>query len=150
MNNKKTKERALSEKSTKEVAIPEKILEELPPDDRRKVSELFVEMKNVSGIMGSAVHLVTSKFLDKCESEHISEIIANAEKNNVRIAEDLSDSRRVSFRVFLISIIAFLMVCGIFLFTKNQDILFKLIEFLVVAAGAGFGGWGLAIKKLKE
>jgi len=38
-----TPEKASIEKLATEITIPDEVLEDLPPDERKKVSELFVE-----------------------------------------------------------------------------------------------------------
>lgn len=132
-----------NEPSGEEEAIPTEVaeaLEELPPEQRRMVSSMFLSMSRISPSRSSAL-------AKRVTSEHISQTLDNFEKENERDfkrSQSGETTKRLGMGAILVLV---LMVFGYAGLTSDKD----LAEKVIIAGISGLGGFGagVATNKIK-
>ena len=131
-----------SDKSSEEGVIPTEVveaLEELPPDQRRIVSSMFLSMGRMSSTSSSAL-------VKRVTPEHITQTLDNLEKDNERDFKK-SQSSEITKRLGMGAIlILVLMVFGYAGLTKDKE----LAEKVILAGISGVGGFGAGVAVSKK
>ena len=121
-----------------ELPIPEEILDKIGPENREMVKRAFSATLIQAGLRE---HPFIS-FLKKLTSDHITTLINNDEKENIRRLEDRKDIRKNN-RFILLLITGFIIfICTFFTLTNNKDTLYEMLKIIAAFAGgfgAGFG-----------
>ena len=79
--------------------------------------------------------------LDKITSEHITAIIESGNKDDENSFEDSKISKRYNLIYVIIAVVVFLFLI-VFLAKENQDLLLKIIGYIVAIFGGFGGGYG--------
>ena len=131
-----------SDKSSEEGVIPTEVVEalkELPPDQRRIVSSMFLSMGRMSSTSSSAL-------VKRVTPEHITQTLDNLEKDNERDFKK-SQSSEITKRLGMGAIlILVLMVFGYAGLTKDKE----LAEKVILAGISGVGGFGAGVAVSKK
>ena len=131
-----------SDKSSEEGVIPTEVVEalkELPPDQRRMVSSMFLSMERMSSTSSSAL-------VKRVTPEHITQTLDNLEKDNERDFKK-SQSSEITKRLGMGAIlILVLMVFGYAGLTKDKE----LAEKVILAGISGVGGFGAGVAVSKK
>lgn len=131
-----------SDKSSEEGVIPTEVVEalkELPPDQRRIVSSMFLSMERMSSTSSSAL-------VKRVTPEHITQTLDNLEKDNERDFKK-SQSSEITKRLGMGAIlILVLMVFGYAGLTKDKE----LAEKVILAGISGVGGFGAGVAVSKK
>lgn len=118
-------------------AVPAEVaeaLEELPPEQRRMVSSMFLSMSRMSSSRSSALD-------KKITPEHISQTLSNLEKENERDfkrSQSGETTKRLGMGAILVLV---LMVFGYAGLTNDKD----LAEKVIIAGISGLGGFGAGV-----
>jgi hypothetical protein len=118
-------------------AVPAEVaeaLEELPPEQRRMVSSMFLSMSRMSSSRSSALD-------KKITPEHISQTLNNLEKENERDfkrSQSGETTKRLGMGAILVLV---LMVFGYAGLTNDKD----LAEKVIIAGISGLGGFGAGV-----
>jgi hypothetical protein len=124
----------LNESEDEEEAVPAEVaeaFEELPPEQRRMVSSMFLSMGRMSPSRSSAL-------AKKVTPEHISQTLNNLEKENERDfkrSQSGETTKRLGMGAILVLV---LMVFGYAGLTNDKD----LAEKVIIAGISGLGGFG--------
>lgn len=131
-----------SDKSSEEGVIPTEVVEalkELPPEQRRMVSSMFLSMGRMSSTSSSAL-------VKRVTPEHITQTLDNLEKDNERDFKK-SQSSEITKRLGMGAIlILVLMVFGYAGLTKDKE----LAEKVILAGISGVGGFGAGVAVSKK
>lgn len=131
-----------SDKSSEEGVIPTEVVEalkELPPEQRRMVSSMFLSMERMSSTSSSAL-------VKRVTPEHITQTLDNLEKDNERDFKK-SQSSEITKRLGMGAIlILVLMVFGYAGLTKDKE----LAEKVILAGISGVGGFGAGVAVSKK
>lgn len=128
--------------SVDEGVVPTEVVEalkELPPDQRRIMSSVFLSMERMSPSRSSAL-------VKQVTSEHITQTLDNLEKENERDFKKSQASeitKRLGMGAILILV---LMVFGYAGLTKDKD----LAEKVIIAGISGLGGFGAGVAVSKK
>lgn len=145
----KTSEPQKTDMSKDESIIPQEILENLEPEQQEKIKKAVASFSSMVIQTGIREQHPFASLIKLFNPDHITNLINNDEKASARIFDEGKDIRKTNFKVFLISLIAFLGLCCLFIFTDNQSGLFDLIKIIIPIAGAGLGGYGYALSRKK-
>ena len=113
-----------------EPVIPEQLLNELPLKDRKEFIQSFTR---ISGIFPQQNPLVK-----KITSEHISELLKISDASDQRYHQERSNERNHNFKVLVTVLIAIFLICGLFIWAKQEEFL-KYIIGAIIGFGGGFG-----------
>ncbi len=131
------------EPETPDLALPEPVeavLKEVPPPQREKVRETFAALLQFQGPMPNPL-------LGKLTSEHLDKLIDGADKDNQRMYADRKEGRGQSKFLSVCGIVGFVVLCGLFLWAKQTQLLDKVIQVAVIFAGGLGAGLGLARRR---
>jgi hypothetical protein len=110
--------------------IPEEFLNELPPKDRK---DFIQSITRISGIFPPQNPLAK-----KITSEHISEILKISDASDQRDRQERSNERNYNFKILVTVLVAIFLVCGLFIWAKQEEFL-KYIIGAIIGFGGGFG-----------
>jgi hypothetical protein len=113
-----------------EPVIPEEFLNELPPKDRKEFIQSFTR---ISGIFPPQNPLAK-----KITSDHISELLKISDASDQRDRQERSNERNHNFKVLVTVLVAIFLVCGLFIWAKQEEFL-KYIIGAIIGFGGGFG-----------
>lgn len=113
-----------------EPVIPEELLSELPPKDRKEFIQSFTR---ISGIFPQQ-----NPLLKKITTEHISELLKISDATDQRDRKERSNERNHNFKVLVTALLAIFLVCGLFIWAKQEEFL-KYIIGAIIGFGGGFG-----------
>lgn len=114
-----------------DIGIPPEVLEELPEQRRRRITQYTSMLAQFAGPVFNPV-------LRRVTPEHITQILANSEAQNQRDAEANKSHRRYNFLYFLATLIALLAVLFFFGIREQYDLLLN-IAIGILGFGGGFG-----------
>ena len=117
-----------------ETPIPPEILENLPPEDRERVSRFFGATMTMGGIMNPIASKVTP--------QHITDMIALSGRESDHDFEDRKHSRLTLTLFAVFGIIALLVLIIVLAFQGMTELLFEIIKVIVIGAGGFSGGYG--------
>ena len=120
--------------SSEESHIPPEILENLPPEERERVSRFFGATMTMGGMMNPIASKVTS--------QHIADMIALSGRESDHDFEDRKHSRLTITLFAVFSIIAMLVLITVLAFQGMTDLLFEIIKVIAIGAGGFSGGYG--------
>ena len=118
-----------------EPPIPAEILESIPAESRRQFTQAFSSLTQFTGPLVNPI-------LRRITSEHITQIISNAEARSNRDAEAEKSYRRYQFAYFILALAALLLLLIFFTIQERYDLLAA-----VVTGAMGFGG-GFGVGRL--
>lgn len=119
-------------KQYSEEIIPEEILEAIPEEDRGKVASI-IKQTMISGVMRRS-----NPVADKITSEHITQLIAKSDDQDIRDRKERKGERNYNLILIIIALI-FIGFLIIFL-QANEDLLIKIIIGIIsFVGGFGFG-----------
>jgi hypothetical protein len=135
----KPEEESTLERALEDVPGFAEVIKELPPEQQKTVSGLFAQFSPGS---------MSSPIAKQINSEHISQLIANDERDSERafkMSSIAETTKRLSIAAVLTLVTLVLLYAGI---TKDKE----LSEKVMTAAIGGLGGFGigLAVGKQKE
>jgi len=113
-----------------ESPIPEEILNAIPEKDRPGFIRTITQF--------SGVFPQQNPLLRKITTEHISQIIQNANNEDIRDREERGKERNYNYKLFVTAIIAILLISGLFIWAKETEFLKYIIGAIIGFAG-GFG-----------
>jgi hypothetical protein len=113
-----------------EPVIPEELLNELPPKDRKEFIQSFTR---ISGIFPQQNPLIK-----KITSEHICDLLKISDASDLRDHQERSNERNHNFKVLVTVLIAVFLICGLFIWAKQEEFLKYIIGAIIGFAG-GFG-----------
>jgi hypothetical protein len=110
--------------------IPEELLNEIPPKDRK---DFIQSITRISGIFPQQ-----NPLLKKITPEHISELLKISDASDQRDRQERSNERNHNFKVLVTVLVAIFLVCGLFIWAKQEEFL-KYIIGAIVGFSGGFG-----------
>ncbi len=114
-----------------ELPIPREFLENIPPEQRSRITRLFSSINQF-------VAPVFNPVLQRITAEHITQLINNAEAQSQRQSESEKSGRRYQFAYFAITLVALLSLLVFFTLQERFDVLTAVITG-IAGLGAGFG-----------
>jgi len=109
----------------------EQVLEKLSADQRQVLERSFSLMLQAP---------IVNPVLTKLNTEHLHKILDGVENGNKRMYEDERDERKHVTLRSVVGTLAFLVLCGLFLWAKEVPFLKDLVIYLVlIAGGVGIG-----------
>lgn len=120
-----------SENLEDELPIPPELLEGMPPERRRLFTQAFSSITHFAGPVFNPV-------LRRITSEHITQIIDNAEARNSREAEAEKSNRRYQFGHFIVGLAALVFLLVFFTLREQYHVLAAVITG-AMGFGSGFG-----------
>jgi hypothetical protein len=113
-----------------ESVIPEEFLNELPPKDRKDFIQSFTR---ISGIFPPQNPLAK-----KITGEHISELLKFSDASDQRDRQERSNERNHNFKILVTVLVAIFLICGLFIWAKQEEFL-KYIIGAIIGFSGGFG-----------
>ncbi len=114
-----------------ETGLSPEILERMPPESRGRVVRSFSHITQFPGP-------VVNPVLQRITSEHLTQMLGNAEAQSSRDAEAEKSNRRYQFSYFIVTIVGLLSLLVFFTLREQFDLLTAIITG-VAGLGAGFG-----------
>jgi len=143
-----TKNKENSKIEKKDIALPKDSppqfedffsMEGMPPEAKKKLSELFMRVSATSLSVGPS----RSPIEDKVTSKHVDKFIELADKDSEREIQEIKDQRKNRLIYFysaiflFIFLLLFFTICGEMEFIKNNW------AYLITTIGGFLGGFGL-------
>ena len=110
--------------------LPDSVLEGLPPTDRK---EIVQSVTSISGIFSQQ-----NPLLKKVNAEHITTLIECADACDKRDRDERQDERNYNFKIMVTVLFTSVLVCGLFIWTAQTDLL-KFFIGAIFGFGGGFG-----------
>lgn len=127
------------------VVLPEPVeavLEQLPPPQREIVRESFAALL---AVQGPATH----PLMRKLTPDHVTKLIDGAAKDNERMYADKTESRGHERFLFVVGIVGFLALSGLFLWAQQARLLEEVVRMAAVFIG-GFGSGAIIVLKRRS
>ncbi len=113
-----------------EAVMPEEFLNEIPLKDKKDFIQSFTR---ISGIFPPQNPLAK-----KITSEHISELLKISDASDQRDRQERSNERNHNFKILVTVLVAIFLVCGLFIWAKQEEFL-KYIIGAIIGFSGGFG-----------
>ena len=113
-----------------EPVIPEELLNEIPPNQRKEFIQSFTRI--------SGVFQQPNPLLKKITSDHITDLIKNHHEADQRDREERQGERNYNFKILITVLLTILILCGGFIYAKQEEFL-KYIIGAIIGFGGGFG-----------
>lgn len=110
--------------------IPDEVLEKFPHTERR---ELIQSITKVAGIFAPEHPLAK-----KITPEHVTVLLENADACDERDREERQHERNYNYKIMLTVLITIVLVCCLFIYTAQIDLL-KFVIGAIFGFGGGFG-----------
>jgi len=150
MANKKPKEKNEISSPKNELQEPNNLLP-IPNEIKQKLKpEQLKSYREVSSLLQIQAGITEHPFLKKLTSEHITNLIDNDEKANIRGCDERKDIRKSNLMIFGSILVFVIFICVFFTLTNNKDTLYEILKIMGAFAG-GFGaGFGVSTYYKKQ
>lgn len=113
------------------------------PEEQREILRKSISISSMQGIMS-----VSHPMMEKVSSEHITTVLANADKDSDRAFKLDIIGKVIAFIIFVFILIA--VVVLIYIFRNHMNDISELLKALIYAGTGLLGGYGLGYYKGKE
>jgi hypothetical protein len=110
--------------------VPDEVLERIPQKERK---EFIQSITKVAGVFSPQNPLIK-----KITPEHISTFLQNADTFDKRDRDERQDERNYNFKIMVTVLFTSVLVCGLFIWTAQADLL-KFFIGAIFGFGGGFG-----------
>jgi hypothetical protein len=110
--------------------VPDEVLERIPQKERK---EFIQSITKVAGVFSPQNPLIK-----KITPEHISAFLQNADTFDKRDRDERRDERNYNFKIMVTVLFTSVLVCGLFIWTAQTDLL-KFFIGAIFGFGGGFG-----------
>jgi len=93
----------------------------------------FTRISEISGVFPQQ-----NPLLKKITTEHISQLLKISDASDLRDRQERSNERNHNFKVLVTVLVSIFLVCGLFIWAKQEEFL-KYIIGAIIGFGGGFG-----------